>query len=122
MRIINSVAARDVRDQSRDRDQKSSLYRDYDRDQRLNPRLYNDFNFVSFQVMFLYIINHLIIVILISCNTKKKNTKTRDMLNQAAPDSGLDHWNRYQSVDLEKTVKTGSQVYSKILYGFNAIS
>jgi len=44
------------------------------------------------------------------------------MLNQAAPDSGLDHWNRYQSVDLEKTVKTGSQVYSKILYGFNAIS
>jgi hypothetical protein len=44
------------------------------------------------------------------------------MLHQSDPDTDLDHWNRYRSVDLEKTVETEIQVYSKILYDFNTIS
>jgi hypothetical protein len=59
------VLIRDVLDQK-----KIKLYQD--RDQRLNPRLHDRHNFVNFQVMFLFIINPFIIVILISCNTKRK--------------------------------------------------
>jgi hypothetical protein len=47
---------------------KIKVYRD--RDQLLNPKLYDGLNSVSFQVMFLYIIHHFIIVILMSCNTQ----------------------------------------------------
>ncbi len=44
------------------------------------------------------------------------------MLDQSDPDSGLDHWNWYRGVELEKYVETQSQVYSKILYGSNTFS
>jgi len=44
------------------------------------------------------------------------------MLDQLDADSGVGHWNRYRDVELDKTVETGTQVYSKILYAFNTIS
>ncbi len=44
------------------------------------------------------------------------------MLDHSDPDCGLDHWNLYRGLGLEKSVETEIQVYSKILYGFNTIS
>ncbi len=46
----------------------------------------------------------------------------RDMLDQSGLDSGLDQWHRYRDVDLKKTLETETQVYTKILYGFDTIS
>ncbi len=43
-----------------------------DRDQRLNPGLYYGLTSASFKLKFSYIINHFIIVILMSCNRKRK--------------------------------------------------
>ncbi len=65
-----------------------------DPEQGLNPRLYGGPKSVGFQLMFLYIIKHFIIVILMYCNRKGKHIITRDELDQSVSDSGLGHCTR----------------------------